>query len=531
MRLQIVDDRPVTAALPVDPEPDADDGTDESAGEVEGVETDDEEAEVDARAGKRWVLMVEGIPTGDGRFFEEGSVEWRDLPQPFMATDTTSEFHLGARMVGHITAIERLAREGGGNDIVGWTTMIESADPEVQNLQAMIERGDLPWVSVDCENAEGEFELPMQDQVTETPDKVIIPFGGEADGVARFTAARLIGATAVPMQAFQEAKQQDLVASLMAGSFSTIALPALVADAEEAVTDLHAALAEFGDVSLLDPSVIAALDEWAAANAEADDAEESTEVDEEDNLIASIKPPAEPPTAWFGDPKLTGPTEFTVTDEGEMWGHVAIFDSCHIGFTNECVTAPRSKTNYAAFLTGELVTADGDRVKVGQITVNSGHADMAASPRLAKEHYDHTGWAAADVACGEDEFGIWVHGAVRPHLEPAQMREFMAAPPSGDWRKINGNLEMVGVAAVNVPGFMTTMHTRARVASGAVQTLIAAAVKPCSRSAAEQAVADRIAASIGRHPMQLAAQRDAIAQRLGRDPESRRAALAARVRS
>ena len=39
------------------------------------------------------VLMVEGIPTGDGRMFQEDSVTWRDLPLPLFATSGPTLAH------------------------------------------------------------------------------------------------------------------------------------------------------------------------------------------------------------------------------------------------------------------------------------------------------------------------------------------------------------------------------------------------------------------------------------------------------
>jgi hypothetical protein len=44
---------------------------------------------------------------------------------------------------------------------------------------------------------------------------------------------------------------------------------------------------------------------------------------------------------------------------------------------------------------------------------------------------------------------------------------------SGDWRRIGGQLRLVGLLAVNVPGF-PIQAPRARVASGAPQALVAA---------------------------------------------------------
>jgi hypothetical protein len=91
----------------------------------------------------------------------------------------------------------------------------------------------------------------------------------------------------------------------------------------------------------------------------------------------------------------------------------------------------------------------------------------------AAEHYDNTGSSVADVVVGNDEIGIWVAGAIRPHAEAGRVHDLRAAGRvSGDWRRIGGELRMVGLLGVNVPGF--ALRTRARVASGVPQALIAA---------------------------------------------------------
>jgi hypothetical protein len=47
----------------------------------------------------------------------------------------------------------------------------------------------------------------------------------------------------------------------------------------------------------------------------------------------------------------------------------------------------------------------------------------------------------------------WFAGALRPGLAKEDMRTVRAAPLSGGWRQIDGNLELVAALAVNLPGF------------------------------------------------------------------------------
>jgi hypothetical protein len=184
--------------------------------------------------------------------------------------------------------------------------------------------------------------------------------------------------------------------------------------------------------------------------------------------------PDEPPAAWFEDPQLDNPTPLEVTDEGRVFGHLALWDTCHIGMEGVCVTPPQSQKSYAYFKTGRLKCAGGEQVSVGQITFNTGHAPTTLKASDTTHHYDHTGSVAADITVGEDEFGIWFAGALRPGLTKEDIRAVRAAPLSGDWRQIGGNLELVAALAVNVPGFPIVAAGQRQ---GEQVSLIAAAVK------------------------------------------------------
>jgi hypothetical protein len=174
------------------------------------------------------------------------------------------------------------------------------------------------------------------------------------------------------------------------------------------------------------------------------------------NLVASAAVKKLPVEA-FTNPMLKQVTPFTVTDDGRVFGHIATWDVCHIGFENECKTAPHSLTDYAWFHTGEVET-DAGPVGVGQITMGTGHAGDNDTIKAAVGHYDNTGFAVADVCAYEDDFGIAVAGMLRDDLTPDDIRALKAAAISGDWRRVivggqGGNLELVAALAVNVPGF------------------------------------------------------------------------------
>lgn len=180
--------------------------------------------------------------------------------------------------------------------------------------------------------------------------------------------------------------------------------------------------------------------------------------------------PALPPREWFDNPKLSKPTPFTITADGQAFGHIAAWSSRHIGMPGQ-VPPPRSRSNYAYFHTGVVACADGTDVPVGQLTLAGGHAPLQADAAKAVKHYDDTASAVVDMHIGEDSHGIWAAGAVRPEVRPAQLRALRASAPSGDWRPINGGLELVAVCQVNVPGFPIA---RGLVAGGELMALVAA---------------------------------------------------------
>ena len=204
--------------------------------------------------------------------------------------------------------------------------------------------------------------------------------------------------------------------------------------------------------------------------------------------------PLAPPDEWFENPNLTKPTPLTVDDNGRVYGHIATFDMAHIGMGGR-VHAPRSQTDYAFFRTGDLITASGNHIPVGNITLAGGHAPLDVGAAEAVAHYDSSASAVADVAAGDDKIGIWVAGALRPEVSAGQIRALRASAPSGDWRPINGHLELVAVCQVNVPGFPVA---RARVASGAVMALVAAGARPLAEQRLVDLAGTALAAKVGR---------------------------------
>lgn len=167
--------------------------------------------------------------------------------------------------------------------------------------------------------------------------------------------------------------------------------------------------------------------------------------------------PLKPPSDWFSLPEADAPTPLTFEKGGKVYGHIALWGSCHTGFLNgavsECVQPPPSRSDYQHFHLGVVETQEGQDVRVGKITYATGHAPLSASAKAAADHYDHTGSVGAFVRARNGNLGIWVSGSVRSDISPEGFRDLRANPPSGDWRSLNRNLELVAALAVPVPGF------------------------------------------------------------------------------
>jgi len=377
------------------------------------------------------VLVPEQAESGDGRKFEAGAISMRDLPVPLLWQIKTGQGHDGSVVVGRIDYIERI--EGGVGNAYG----VFDIGPYGREAERLVRHGFLRGVSVDLDQFEAKEE--KREKAEENAEDTDV-MGKDK---LTITKARIMAATIVAKPAFQEC---------------SISLQN-EGDQEENVTPEDGVYEEsLEDFSDLEP--IAA------------------------SGFLKSEVPVTPPADWFQDPKLDKPTPLTIDEYGRIYGHIAAWNVNHIGLPR-ATKPPRSRSNYAYFHTGVIRTEDGKDTPVGQLTLAGGHAPLNANAAAAAKHYDDTASAVADIHCGEDQYGIWCAGSIRPNLEEMQIRALRASAPSGDWRPINGSLELVAICQVNVPGFPTA---RAMVAGGKMIALVAAgasymAMMKCSGAA------------------------------------------------
>lgn len=154
-----------------------------------------------------------------------------------------------------------------------------------------------------------------------------------------------------------------------------------------------------------------------------------------------------------GDGSVACPLQ--ITEQRQIFGHLARWGQCHVGYGSECVSPPESLAAYQHFHTGALLTAEGAELAVGALIVGADHALERLGLWEARDHYAHSGSGWADVRASNGELGVWVCGAVRPDVTDEQLRVLRSLSLSGDWRVPAGgrHLELIAGLAVNSPGF------------------------------------------------------------------------------
>jgi 2'-5' RNA ligase len=484
-------------------------------------------------------IVAEDSDTGDGRMFAGGSLTWGDTTEqihPFQWAPANMGEHKGSVTAGRI---DRMWRSPENPRIIRGKGRFNLNDPDGLRAFRQVRDGFAGGVSIDPDQiADADVELEFASDVMAGD-----PFAKPTKTI--FHAGRIRGATLVAFPALVEAaikltKKTDAPALIAASTASwrpsqyelrlseTNEIDGLVASVAFAyvrelddVVDrkqcrfLHHEINEDGSVGLA--SLTACAQHIAAINAgrtfglahqelfdayqhmaqhftDAGQDAPAFALETTDAVVASI--PTSPPLEWFGNPNLTGPTPITVTEDGRVFGHAAAWNSCHTGFADTCVSPP-FENDYGYFTTGEVLTAEGHRVAVGQITLGTSHAaTRGLSVAKAIDHYGDTGTAVADVTAGADDHGIWIAGAVRPSCSMDHVQALRASALSGDWRRIGGALRMVALLAVNVPGFPIPRVGTA-LSSGKQMSLVASGVVEHNDDVALSAELTLLAGSCG----------------------------------
>lgn len=377
-------------------------------------------------------LCVEGVRTDDGRELVQGACRFPDLPVTLRLLLEDDGGHWGAVTCGRIDSMERQTIDG--YDYI-YAEGVFGSDPNGQLAEVMVTEQTQRFVSIDPRDVTAEY-VEIE---TRIGSDMLDPYDDCDSGCTYDAWLRMT--------------------DLVIGAATIVAMPAL----PQAVITL-------AEIPLPQSPI-------ALTNAPLG--------------VTASAAPISPPSEWFenpgfyvGDPRLVRQTDpkrsyacpLTVSEDGRVFGHLAYWNATHTALPGQ--HPPRSRSGYAHFLTGACPCDDpACSHAVGQITMGCGHAPMTKqtgagrpvplSPHEVLAHYDG-GYGAvqmADVTVGEDDFGIWFAGALKPGRTAEEIRDFRAMGVSGDWRKLAGALDLLAALSVPVPGF--PIARRALVASGA----------------------------------------------------------------
>lgn len=363
----------------------------------------------------RWSgpLAAYDQPTGDSRMFQAGSVASRNLPMPLRY----------GLLGGHNPAV----------DVGAITSLDLDHSEQIRATGVFLPEEVEPYVRAAVYKAKLGIAQPSLDLEPRGLDFDIVDHDGGP--VRQFRNATMMGATLVSFPAFGN-QPLDVDSDEPFGTLVASAAAALGWTIEEIPDEMAVAL-----VAAANHSTAVADDLWMEAL-------------EANGFVAGGGPLA-PSVQYFTDPGFTKRTPLEITQDGRVRGHLAAWGVCHTGVGNKCILAPHTKTNYQKFHQGTVITAEGEALRVGKITLGAGHADTKLGLIPATEHYDNSATATAVVQAGEDRFGIWVSGALLPGVTPERTAELRRSPLSGDWRLDQEvhNLELIAALAVNSPGF------------------------------------------------------------------------------
>jgi hypothetical protein len=385
--------------------------------------------------GTRWsdTLALVDRPTGDRRRFAEGALDHRSLPLPLKWQREQNMGHDSSVVVG---VIDTLDVDGKGQKVLAGGWFFDDLDPEFERLSAdvrealMLATEGVIGPSVDLEP---DFDVAVVKAGTDEPLEFeeLMELGEDEQIEMLFTRAKIMGATLVSGPAFEHSSTDFKV---------------FADDTSEDSSKASAMVASFGQHP-------------------------------EDYKV--------PAAAMFDNPGLAEPTGLTWTDEGHIFGHIALNASCHSGFPDVCITPPESKSDYSWFHRYPIETDDGI-IWAGRITAGGRHADLSKAFDRAVDHYDKF-TTAAYVVAGTDEFGIWISGALQPNLPDHVMSILGRRKPSGDWRETSDGLELIEVLALmpgprelSEPGYPIETHV-----TNGRQTALVACLGPVSRETSQ----------------------------------------------
>jgi hypothetical protein len=398
----------------------------------------------------RTMLAPIGMSTGDGRRFQDGAITLVDLPMPFEWARSREGGHDGAVSIG---AVQEATVLSVADAVKGeWIAedRVSGLDPA---MMAVWGKGEM-FDGVDRE------EMPrLAEDTAEALHLITNGTLGPSVDLDSFEAVPVLAGTDDPVtwedieahyeEHGEEPKIELLVTAGRVRAATLVSIPAYAETSRplELIVEDGAAL--------------------VAAEEEGQDTGEARA--RLLTLVASVSTATLPDIAAFTRPTLPGPTPITWDYEaGRVYGHIATWRTCHVGFDGVCITPPRDDegTEYASFNRFPVETADGV-VWAGRLTVGGRHAGLSDGAARAMSVYDGKD-VVAWVRAYSDEHGIVVSGVIHGEIDARTMAILDRRKVSGDWRETAAGLSLIEVLALSPgpkqhsePGFPVETFSRA----------------------------------------------------------------------
>lgn len=406
-------------------------------------------------AGTRFRTMLApiNVSTGDGRRFATGSITLADMPMPFEWARSREGGHDGAVAVGAIQEAKIMSVK---DALAGDWISADAAKGMDQKMEGVFARG------VMFDDADRETMPRLAEDVAESMHLATNGTLGPSVDLDSFEARPV-------MEGSDEELTWEMVEEYMeANDGAEPPIELLISSARTRAATL-VTIPAFAETS----RPFELLPEESADEAAAD----TTELHA---LVASMGRTL-PEVGLFALPELAGPTPITWDwQSGRVFGHIATWATCHVGYEGVCVTPPEEDGSYSWFNRFAIETADGGTISAGRITVGGRHAGLALSASSAMAAYDGK-TTAAHVRAYADAYGIVVSGAISPELSGADRAVLDRRKVSGDWREVGARLSLVEVLALSPgprahsePGF-PVVETHAR---NGRQTALVASLGP-----------------------------------------------------
>jgi hypothetical protein len=390
----------------------------------------------------RTMLAPINMSTGDGRRFATGGITLAGLPMPFEWVRERQGGHDGAVAVGviHEAAILTVADALAGD----WVTP-EAAKGLDKKMEAVWARGAM-------------FDDADRERMPELAEDVATALHLASEGTL---------GPSVDLDSFE-------ASPVMAGSDEPLSWEMVeeymeANDGKEPPIELLISQGRVRAATLVTIPAFAETSRPFILDEPEQDEESAETAAETLALVASVQAMARPRPALsaFSLPELDGPTPITWDwATGRVYGHIATWATCHVGYKGVCVTPPEEDASYSWFNRFTVETEDGDEITAGRITVGGRHAGLSLGAAATMSAYDEK-VTAAHVRAYADAYGIVVAGAIEPGLSASDRAVLERRKVSGDWREIGGNLSLVEVLALSPgprahsePGFPVETHSR-----------------------------------------------------------------------